>query len=125
VSRRSGGQQAGLSMKGSTLMDVARAADVSIASASRAINGLDTVTDTVRARCPRSGQQTSLCPALGARSLAISKTNTIGLLLPDIYGEFFSEIIRGVDVATRARGLHLLVSVPTETLTRQWPLCAP
>lgn len=37
-------------MKGSTLMDVARAADVSIASASRAINGLDNVTADVRAR---------------------------------------------------------------------------
>jgi LacI family transcriptional regulator len=40
----------------------------------------------------------------------MSRTNTIGVLLPDIYGEFFAEIIRGIDVAARARGLHLLVS---------------
>ena len=37
-------------MKGATLKDVARAADVSIASASRAINGLDNVAEEVRRR---------------------------------------------------------------------------
>ncbi len=97
-------------MKGSTLKDVARAADVSIASASRAINGLDNVTPDVRARVLEAASKLRYVPHWGARSLAMNRTNTIGLLLPDIYGEFFSEIIRGVDVAARARGLHLLVS---------------
>jgi LacI family transcriptional regulator len=99
-----------MSGKGSTLMDVARAADVSIASASRAINGLDNVTAEVRARVLEAATKLRYVPHWGARSLAMNRTNTIGLLLPDIYGEFFSEIIRGVDVAARARGLHLLVS---------------
>ena len=107
---RKPGQQANMSGKGSTLMDVARAADVSIASASRAINGLDNVTAEVRARVLEAATKLRYVPHWGARSLAMNRTNTIGLLLPDIYGEFFSEIIRGVDVAARARGLHLLVS---------------
>jgi LacI family transcriptional regulator len=34
----------------------------------------------------------------------------VGALLPDLYGEYFSELIRGVDLKARARGLHLLVS---------------
>jgi LacI family transcriptional regulator len=91
-------------------MDVARAADVSIASASRAINGLDNVTAEVRARVMEAATRLRYVPHWGARSLAMNRTNTIGLLLPDLHGEFFSEIIRGVDVAARARGLHLLVS---------------
>ena len=99
-----------VSTKGSTLKDVAKAADVSIASASRAINGLDNVTADIRARVLEAASKLRYVPHWGARSLAMNRTNTIGLLLPDIYGEFFSEIIRGVDVAARARGLHLLVS---------------
>lgn len=91
-------------------MDVARAADVSIASASRAINGLDNVTAEVRARVLEAATKLRYVPHWGARSLAMNRTNTIGLLLPDLHGEFFSEIIRGVDQAARARGLHLLVS---------------
>ncbi len=97
-------------MKSATLKDVAREALVSIASASRAINGLDNVADDVRARVLQAADKLKYIPHGGARSLATKRTNTIGVLLPDIYGEFFSEIIRGIDVAARARGLHILVS---------------
>ena len=97
-------------MRRATLNDVAKEADVSIASASRAINGLDNVAEGVRTRVLEAAAKLKYIPHGGARSLALAKTNTIGLLLPDIYGEFFSEIIRGVDVAARAKGLHLLVS---------------
>lgn len=97
-------------MRASTLKDVARAADVSVASASRVINGIDTVTEEVRARVLEAARRLRYLPNWGARSLVMCRTNTIGLLLPDIYGEFFSEIIRGADSAARARNLQLLVS---------------
>ena len=97
-------------MKGATLKDVAREAEVSIASASRAINGLDNVAEAVRQRVLEAAAKLRYVPHGGARSLVTSRTNTVGVLLPDIYGEFFAEIIRGVDVAARARGLHILVS---------------
>lgn len=95
---------------GATLKDIAREANVSIASASRAINGLDNVADDVKQRVLEIAKRLRYVPHGGARSLVMSRSNTIGVLLPDIYGEFFAEIIRGVDVAARAHGLHLLVS---------------
>ena len=49
-------------------------------------------------------------PHGAARSLITNQTHTIGVLLPDLYGEFFSEVIRGIDAAARGRGYHLLVS---------------
>ena len=49
-------------------------------------------------------------PHAAARSLITRRTDTIGVLLPDLHGEFFSELIRGMDQAARARGLHLLIS---------------
>lgn len=97
-------------MKSATLKDVAREAAVSIASASRAINGLENVAEEVRARVLAAADRLRYIPHGGARSLATKRTNTIGVLLPDIYGEFFSEIIRGIDIAARSRGLHILVS---------------
>lgn len=93
-----------------TLNDVAKAAGVSIASASRAINGLDNVTEEVRERVLAAAGRLKYVPHGAARALAMSRTNTIGVILPDIYGEFFSEIIRGIDVGARAGGLHILVS---------------
>jgi len=58
----------------------------------------------------RAASRLHYTPHAAARSLIIRRTHTIGLLLPDIHGEYFSELIRGVDRAARARGLHLLVS---------------
>lgn len=93
-----------------TIKDVARQARVSIASVSRALNSSDSVTPEVRKRVLRAAHKLRYMPHAGARSLISRRTQTVGLLLPDIHGEYFSELIRGVDRAARARGLHLLVS---------------
>ena len=93
-----------------TIKDVARRARVSIASVSRALNNSSSVTPNVRERVLRAASRLHYTPHAAARSLIIRRTHTIGLLLPDIHGEYFSELIRGVDRAARARGLHLLVS---------------
>ena len=49
-------------------------------------------------------------PHAAARSLITRRTDTIGVLLPDLHGEFFSELIRGIDAGARASGRHLLIS---------------
>ena len=93
-----------------TIKDVARRARVSIASVSRALNSAGSVTPEVRSRVLRAAHTLRYMPHAAARSLINRRTHTVGLLLPDTHGEYFSELIRGVDRAARARGLHLLVS---------------
>src|SRR3546814_2351356 len=48
-------------------------------------------------------------PHSGARSLTRRKTDTVGVILPDLFGEFFSEIIRGIDLVAHESGMHLLL----------------
>jgi LacI family transcriptional regulator len=93
-----------------TIKDVALKARVSIASVSRALNGTGTVTRETRERVLRAAQQLRYTPHQAARSLITRRTRTIGVLLPDLHGEYFSELIRGIDKAARELGLHLLVS---------------
>jgi len=95
---------------GVTLKDVAREAQVSTATVSRVINGHGNVSEATRERILGVAERLRYVPDSGARSLSTGLTHTIGVLLPDLYGEFFSEIIRGIDQAARARGLHLLLS---------------
>ncbi len=83
---------------------------MSVASASRAINGLGSVTEATRSRIIAAAAELRYVPNSAARSLATRRTDTIGVLLPDLYGEFFSEIIRGIDGSARSGGLHLLLS---------------
>jgi LacI family transcriptional regulator len=93
-----------------TIKDVAKAAKVSVASVSRALNGSSSVTEETRQLVLETARALRYVPHSGARSLSTSRTNTIGVVLPDLHGEFFSELIRGIDLAARRRGLHLLVS---------------
>lgn len=97
-------------MAAATIKDVAREAKVSVASVSRALNGGSGVTATTGARIRAAAERLHYIPHAAARMLITRRTHTIGALLPDLHGEFFSELIRGIDLAARARGLHLLVS---------------
>lgn len=93
-----------------TIRDVAREAGVSIATVSRVFNNSAAVAEETRNAVRAIAQRLRYVPHGAARSLITRRTATIGLILPDLYGEFFSELIRGVDAAARAHGYHLLVS---------------
>ena len=93
-----------------TIKDVAREAGFSVATVSRVLNNSGPVRDETRRRIEEVASRLRYAPNLAARSLITRKTLTIGVLLPDLYGEFFSEVIRGIDRAARSGGYHLLVS---------------
>ena len=97
-------------MKPATIRDVAERAQVSVASVSRVLTGAGPVTEPTRLKVMEAVEALSYVPHSGARSLSTSRTDTVGVILPDLFGEFFSELIRGMDVAARANGLHLIVS---------------
>lgn len=97
-------------MKPATIRDVAERAEVSVASVSRVLTGAGPVTEVTRAKVMEAVEALQYVPHSGARSLSTSRTQTIGVILPDLYGEYFSELIRGMDVAARALGYHLIVS---------------
>src|SRR6266487_2397454 len=93
-----------------TIKDVAREAKVSVATVSRVLNGSGPVSDETRRLIREVAGRMRYVPHSGARSLITSKTSTLGVLLPDLYGEFFSEVIRGIDGAARRAGYHVIVS---------------
>ncbi len=93
-----------------TIKEVAREAGVSVATVSRALNNQGPVRDETRRRIHEVATRLRYVPHGGARSLITNRTSTVGVLLPDLHGEFFSEVIRGIDQTARKHGYHLLVS---------------
>src|SRR5664279_4176593 len=93
-----------------TIKDVARLAGVAVATVSRAVNGHSNVTARTREHVMGVVERLRFVPSTAARSMVTRRTHTVGALLPDLHGEYFSELIRGIELAARARGLHLLVS---------------
>jgi len=93
-----------------TIKDVAREAKMSVATVSRVLNESGPVSEDTRQLIREVAGRMHYVPHSGARSLITSKTETIGVLLPDLYGEFFSEVIRGMDDTAQKNGFHLLIS---------------
>ena len=93
-----------------SIKDVAKRARVSVATVSRALNDKGPVKDETKQRILEAAEALRYVPHGAARSLITNRTHTIGVLLPDVYGEFFSELIRGIDTTARRAGYHLLVS---------------
>jgi LacI family transcriptional regulator len=93
-----------------TIKDVAREAGVSTATVSRVFNGSGLVSEGTRRQVSEVAARLRYWPNGVARSLITQRTHVLGVLLPDLYGEFYSEVIRGLDLAARGEGFHLLVS---------------
>ena len=93
-----------------TIKDVAREAGVSVATVSRVFNDRTVVSADTAQAVRDVATRLNYWPNAAARSLITSRTHTLGVLLPDLHGEFFSGVIRGLDVTARRNGFHLLVS---------------
>jgi LacI family transcriptional regulator len=97
-------------MPEATIRDVARRAQLSVATVSRALNGFENVSEAARERIALAVSVLGYVPHAGARSLSLARNNAIGVVLPDLHGEFFSEIVRGMDREASRRGYLLLLS---------------
>jgi LacI family transcriptional regulator len=73
---------------GVTIKDVARLANVSVATVSRALNGRENVADAVRDRVLAIANSLDYSPHHAARVLSSRRTHTVGVVLPDLPCEY-------------------------------------
>ncbi len=93
-----------------TLKDVARAADVSLASASYALNGTGSLGDAVRAHILKIADDLGYRRNLSARAMRTGKTGAIGLVVPDFSNPFFTALAQFVMKSARQAGYCVFVS---------------
>lgn len=92
-----------------TISDVARLAGVSISTVSRVVNDTAPVSDEVGERVRSAIEKLSYTPHAAARNLAVRRTTTIGLLLPELSSSFFTPLLRGIEAAVRQTDYDLLI----------------
>ena len=80
-----------------TIRDVAKLAGVAVSTASLALNGHKSVRDTTRERVLQAAAKLHYQPNAVARSLVTHKTQTIGVLMPDLGDPYYHEIFGGID----------------------------
>ncbi|MFT4234882.1 MAG: LacI family DNA-binding transcriptional regulator [Microbacterium sp.] len=95
-----------------TLHDVAREAGVSLATASRALNGSNRkVAESYRLRVVEAAERLGYTPNLSAQAIARGTSATIALLVADIADPYFGQIAAGVAQAADQAGLILTIAI--------------
>lgn len=92
-----------------TIKDVAKKADVSYATVSRALNGKYGVRDKTREKIIAVAQAMGYTPNGIARGLVKKQTYSIGLIIPDITNPFYPEVARGIEDQAKASGYSVFL----------------
>src|SRR5919205_4206151 len=92
-----------------TLRDVGKRAGVSAMTVSRVINGREGVDAETQRRVEDAIIALGYVPNRIARGLISQKTETLGLVVPDVANPFFAPVVRGAETAARRAGYRLLL----------------
>ncbi|TDQ37171.1 LacI family DNA-binding transcriptional regulator [Aureibacillus halotolerans] len=104
---------------GASIKDVARRAGVSVTSVSRVLNGEKYVSKALLEKVNRSIEELNYSPSHIARSLKMQKTNTIGIIVPDLTNQYFSTIISHIEETATTMGYNLLIGNIAESMEKE------
>jgi LacI family transcriptional regulator len=93
-----------------TLTDIARRAGVSLATASRVLNGSNRgVTEVLRERVLVAARELQYVPNAHAQALVRARTSTVGVIVHDVSDPYFSEIVRGIQRVASDAGQLVMI----------------
>ena len=102
-------KEAASHMRHVTIKDIARIAGVSTSTVSRALSGSKELSEATRERivkiCNEQGYRVNAL----ARSLIRSRTNVIGLIVPEVTNPFYAEVSLGIETHARQLGYNVML----------------
>lgn len=101
-----------------TIKDVAKRANVSIASASYALNGKGTIGDQTRIRVLEAAKELNYHPNAFARNLKQGKSLTLGVFITRFGGAFYEDILEGIHDAVLKTEYEIIVCPESHTIHR-------
>lgn len=92
------------------LHDVARKAEVSIATVSRVVNGQNVVKETTRKRVLKALKESNYHPNINARALSVRHNRVIALIVSNLANPYFADIYRILEGAAHEKGYDVLLA---------------
>ncbi|WML33788.1 LacI family DNA-binding transcriptional regulator [Clostridium sp. OS1-26] len=102
-----------------TINDIAGKAGVSLTTVSRVLNNSGYVKKETKIRVLKAIEELNYTPSAIARSLSKSKTNTIGVLIPEINNQFYGEVIKGISQVADECDLNIILCNTDENIQKE------
>jgi LacI family transcriptional regulator len=93
-----------------TITEVAKLAGVSSATVSRVMNKNAKVNDSTQKKVKDAMAELSYRPNSFAQSLASNRSNSVGILVSELHGSFFGQMMAGIEAELRAAGKHVIIT---------------
>jgi LacI family transcriptional regulator len=95
--------------KRSSIKDIARDCELSVMTVSRALRNAYGIHPKTREKILESAKRLDYIPNRLATNLVLKKTDTVGIVVPDIARSFFPVLFRGLEMVLNERGYHLFL----------------
>ncbi|MCK5103180.1 MAG: LacI family DNA-binding transcriptional regulator [Cyclobacteriaceae bacterium] len=102
-----------------TLSDIANQLNISISTVSRALHDHPAINKNTKRRVIKLAEKLDYQPNMLALSLLNKKTNTIGIIVPEITSYFFSSVINGIQDLVNDAGYRLIISQSEESFEKE------
>lgn len=102
-----------------TIKDIASRLNLSASTVSRALNDHPDISDETKSLVREAAERLDYQPNSLALSLRDSKSNVIGVCIPEIKHHFFSSVFSGIENYSRQRGYHIIICQSSELVSRE------
>ncbi|TAJ14741.1 LacI family transcriptional regulator [Marinilabiliaceae bacterium JC017] len=102
-----------------TINDIARALGISASTVSRSLNDSSKISEKTKSRVREMAVELGYELNLVASSLSKSKTNLIGVIIPRLNSQFFSQAVSGIEEVARQSGYQIIICQSNEDFTKE------
>ncbi|MBZ9627273.1 LacI family transcriptional regulator [Psychroflexus sp. CAK1W] len=102
-----------------TLKELAKQLNVSVSTVSKALHDAKDIGEDTKKRIKEAAELYNYRPNKTALALKVNKTNTIGVVVPDILNPFFAKVLHGIEEYATAKGYDTIICVSNEQLKKE------
>ena len=108
-----------MAKKRASITDLARQLNISVSTVSRALNGHPNISEATTKRVTTLAKTIGYQPNHMAAGLRRGRSKMLGVVVPHIDGNFFSQVVKGIEAAASKAGYHVLICQSNEDVVHE------
>ncbi|MVN77522.1 substrate-binding domain-containing protein [Hymenobacter sp. HMF4947] len=108
-----------MAKKRASITDLAQQLNISISTVSRALSGHSAISEATVKRVTALAKELGYQPNSLASGLRKGRSNMLGVVVPHIDGNFFSQVVKGIEAAASKAGYHVLICQSNEDVVHE------
>ena len=108
-----------MAKKRASITDLAQQLNISASTVSRALNGHSSISEATTKRVVSLASKLGYQPYNMAAGLRRGRSKLLGVIVPHIDGNFFSQVVKGIEAAASKAGYHVLICQSNEEVAHE------